>query len=63
MSMGNFLGVQWFELCASSVGDMGSSAGDMASSAGDMGSSAGDVGSMPSQGNKILQTIRCSQKN
>ena len=22
--MGNFLGVQWFELCASSVGDMGS---------------------------------------
>ena len=54
--MGNFLGVQWFELCASSVGDM-------ASSAGDMGSSAGDVGSMPSQGNKILQTMRCSQKN
>ena len=40
--MGNFLGVQRLELCASSAGDMGSTF---------------------SQGNKILQTMRGSQKN
>ena len=41
MSMGNFLGVQWLEHCASTAGGMGS---------------------MPSKGNKILQTMQCSQK-